>query len=69
VRPRKGPTKSQLARLLFEFATIAQANGWSAEDLLTSEARKRERLWRKQETAAEKDQIRNPKSEIRSGNL
>ena len=69
IRPRKGPTKKQLARLLFEFATIAQANGWSAEDLLTSEARKRERIWRKEERRSGKDQIRNPKSEIRSGNL
>jgi MazG family protein len=41
--------KTALARELFELASSAQARGWSAEDLLGWETKKRERELRKQE--------------------
>jgi len=41
--------KASIARHLFELTAYAQAKGWSAEDLLSSETRKQERLWRKRE--------------------
>jgi MazG family protein len=47
--PKKGPTRADLARQLFELASYAQSKGWSAEDLLRHEAGKRERAWRKTE--------------------
>lgn len=43
------PTKSGIARELFELAQAAQAKGWSAEELLRSEIKKRERALRKAE--------------------
>ena len=52
-----GPTKplklgqAKLAHDLFELAAYAQGKGWSAEDLLRAETKKRERAWRKQERA------------------
>ena len=42
-------TRSALAGELFELAQYAQAKGWSAEELLRGEIRKRERRWRKAE--------------------
>jgi len=42
-------SKALLAQQLFELTAYAQAKGWSAEDLLSAETRKRERQWRKQE--------------------
>jgi MazG family protein len=45
----KKVTRRQLAEQLFELAATAQQNGWSAEELLRTEAHKRERLWRKAE--------------------
>jgi MazG family protein len=42
-------SKASLAQQLFELTTYAQKKGWSAEDLLSGETRKKERLWRKQE--------------------
>jgi MazG family protein len=42
-------SKASLARQLFELTAYAQARGWSAEDLLSAETRKRESQWRKQE--------------------
>jgi XTP/dITP diphosphohydrolase len=47
--PRRRLTRSKLARELFDLAAMAQLKGWSAEALLRSEARKRERSWRHQE--------------------
>lgn len=38
-----------IGRALFELAQQAQARGWSAEDLLRAETKKRERAWRRQE--------------------
>lgn len=39
----------RLARELFRLTELAQRRGWSAEDLVRSEANKRERAWRKKE--------------------
>jgi len=46
-RQRSG--KSALARELFELAACAQAQGWSAEELLCAEIKKRERDFRRRE--------------------
>ena len=42
-------TKTALAQELFELATFAQANNWSAEELLAAEIKRRERGFRRQE--------------------
>jgi XTP/dITP diphosphohydrolase len=42
-------TRRKLGERLFELAANAQTNGWSAEELLRSEIRRRERAWRGQE--------------------
>jgi uncharacterized protein YabN with tetrapyrrole methylase and pyrophosphatase domain len=44
-------TKAALAEKLFELASLAQARGWSAEELLSTETKKRERRFRKHERA------------------
>jgi MazG family protein len=44
-------TKSALAKELFELASFAQARGWSAEELLAGENKKRERILRRREKA------------------
>jgi MazG family protein len=41
--------KSGLAKELFELAALAQSRGWSAEELLTAEIKKRERDFRRRE--------------------
>lgn len=41
--------KAGIARQLFELAEYAQQRGWSAEELLVAETKRREGLWRKQE--------------------
>ncbi|MCX6893199.1 MAG: MazG family protein, partial [Verrucomicrobia bacterium] len=46
---RSRRTRAQLAAELFEIARQAQGRGWSAEELLRAETRKRERAWRKAE--------------------
>jgi MazG family protein len=46
---KNGLTRAALAKRLFELARIAQAKGWSAEDLLHTEIQKRERTWRTRE--------------------
>jgi MazG family protein len=43
--------KSVLAKELFELAASAQARGWSAEELLSAETKKRERRFRRRERA------------------
>jgi uncharacterized protein YabN with tetrapyrrole methylase and pyrophosphatase domain len=45
----KAPAKAELAKQLFALAELAQARGWSAEELLLREAKSRERAWRKAE--------------------
>jgi MazG family protein len=42
-------TKTALARELFDLAELAQARGWSAEELLSAEIKQREQELRKQE--------------------
>jgi len=44
-------TKTALAQEIFELAQTAQAHGWSAEDLLRAEVRKRERAFRGNENS------------------
>jgi XTP/dITP diphosphohydrolase len=44
------PTKGQLAQQLFALAEAAQSQGWSPEELLRAELKKRERNWRERET-------------------
>jgi MazG family protein len=46
---RSKQPKAKVAQQLFDLAAAAQANGWSAEDLLRVEIRKRERALRKLE--------------------
>jgi len=47
----KSPAKTKLAEQLFELAASAQARGWSAEELLSAETKKRERQFRRREKA------------------
>ena len=47
-------TRQWLARKLFDLARRAQARGWSAEELLRAETRRRERQFRKKERSREK---------------
>jgi hypothetical protein len=42
-------SKAAVARRLFALTATAQNHGWSAEELLVAEARKREQHWRKLE--------------------
>ncbi len=46
---KRNLTKSSLAAELFELAAFAQARGWSAEELLAAETKKREREFRRRE--------------------
>jgi MazG family protein len=43
------PTKATLAKELFELASTAQSRGWSAEELLGGEIKRREQALRRQE--------------------
>jgi len=46
-------SRAALGKKLLELTVYAQSQGWSAEDLLRSEARRQERVWRKRERANE----------------
>jgi tetrapyrrole methylase family protein / MazG family protein len=48
-QPEQQRTKGDVARELFELASFAQTHGWSAEELLGAEIKRRERSFRKQE--------------------
>ena len=48
---RKKTSKAALARELFELAELAQRHGWSAEELLSAEVKKREQSFRRREKA------------------
>jgi len=50
--PTKRLSRSQLASRLFELAAAAQARGWSAEELLVGEVRKRETALRRKEAVS-----------------
>lgn len=47
--PRRRLSKSEVSKWLFDLAHYAQSKGWSAEELLRSETRKRERGFRRLE--------------------
>jgi len=47
--PVRPLTRAALGRELFALATLAQARGWSAEDLLRAETKKQERAFRRAE--------------------
>jgi len=47
--PKPKVARAIIARTLFELAELAQARGWSAEELLRSEIKRRERTLRKKE--------------------
>ena len=49
LKTKKAACQKALAEKLFGLAAEAQAQGWSAEDLLQTELKKREETWRKQE--------------------
>jgi len=46
---RRLDSRAGVARKLFELVKLAQARGWSAEDLLRKETQKNERSWRRRE--------------------
>jgi MazG family protein len=48
---RRKPAKTVLAKELFELAALAQSRGWSAEELLAGEIKRRERQLRRREQA------------------
>ncbi|HEX3623984.1 MAG TPA: MazG family protein [Verrucomicrobiae bacterium] len=52
---KKSLNKKALAKELFELTAFAQARGWSAEQLLNEETKRREREWRKRETKSRRD--------------
>jgi uncharacterized protein YabN with tetrapyrrole methylase and pyrophosphatase domain len=55
--PPPGPkSKGDVARHLFDLAAYSQSKGWSAEELLRSEAQKREKAWRKAEAKQARDE-------------
>jgi len=50
-KSRRRLTKAVLSKELFELAELAQRRGWSAEELLCGEVKKRERAFRSRERA------------------
>jgi XTP/dITP diphosphohydrolase len=50
---RNRATRRTLAEGLFELARLAQQNGWHAEELLRGEIKRRERAFRRRESAQE----------------
>jgi XTP/dITP diphosphohydrolase len=48
----RSPSRAALSRTLFDLAAYAQARGWSAEELLRAEIRRREKAFRRRETRA-----------------
>ncbi len=54
----RGPGRRELGRQLFELAAIAQGRGWSAEELLAAEIRRRDREWRRRERAMQAERAR-----------
>jgi XTP/dITP diphosphohydrolase len=47
--PKRKSSRRNLAKQLFDLARYAQARGWSAEELLRAETRRREKEWRRRE--------------------
>lgn len=57
VEPMKAPGRvgaDEVGRRLFELAALCQAKGWSAEELLRTETRRRERSMRQEEARRER---------------
>jgi uncharacterized protein YabN with tetrapyrrole methylase and pyrophosphatase domain len=54
-KKQKG-SRSAMARALFELAEAAQQNGWSAEELLRQETKRRERALRRSESKSRKSE-------------
>ena len=50
-KPRHKPSKATVAKNLFALAESAQAHGWSAEELLSDEIKKHERMLRSRENS------------------
>ena len=48
-KPVRRSSKAAVARELFELAAYAQSRGWTAEELLLGETKRRERVFRKRE--------------------
>jgi len=53
---KRGTSKSAVAKELFDLAAYAQKRGWTAEELLMGETKKRERLMRRVETERLREQ-------------
>ncbi len=53
-------SEAEVAAELFRLAQLCEVRGWSAESLLRSEARKRERGWRRSEAANAAENVTNP---------
>lgn len=51
-KPAKKISRRDLAEQFFALTELAQQHGWSAEELLRGEAKKRERAWRQAEAKA-----------------
>jgi uncharacterized protein YabN with tetrapyrrole methylase and pyrophosphatase domain len=51
-KPQRRFSKSALAKELFDLATFAQSQGWTAEELLTDEIKRRERALRRHELSS-----------------
>jgi uncharacterized protein YabN with tetrapyrrole methylase and pyrophosphatase domain len=51
--------RNKIANALFVLATEAQAQGWSAEELLREKLEKVEKTWRKQESTAQRKSPKN----------
>ncbi len=63
-RSAPGPTnRGAVAKQLFDLAEYAQRRGWSAEELLGVEAKRREVRWRKQERRRTSQRMRMPSVE------
>jgi len=52
-KPRSRLSKASLAARLFELASQAQAHGWTAEELLADEIKRRERTLRRREARSQ----------------
>jgi XTP/dITP diphosphohydrolase len=53
-------SQKAVAQKLLQLAEYAQGKGWSAEDLLRTELKKREKEWRRKEIQAQKKRVQEP---------
>jgi uncharacterized protein YabN with tetrapyrrole methylase and pyrophosphatase domain len=69
-KPTRRLPKSSIAESLFELAAYSQQRGWTAEELLATEIKRRERAWRRREQSQEKPKgrkVRNAASTPKTG--